>query len=311
MRVKQKNFLRSIGIWVSFFLLFCLNSTVAYETSLNVSSDEDTIFSEIELNASVDRLEIPLNQKLTYTVELSWEGEQERYKVEMAKALPLENLETGGSVSINQKKLVEGKLKSFKTYKFFLKPLCEGEGKIDEVEFKYVDAQTNDTFSLFTQSVAVKIGPPVLKEEKNPLPYLIIILVLFFTIITFSVLKRGKKEKNKEGEDKKEKTLEEKIKDDLKSLRDFLDKKEIDTFFQNLHSILTNYIELKFKIYVKGKTSNDIFNSLLNLDLDETKLALFKEILTRCDLYKYADFKFSKKDFEELLKLFEKILEQR
>ncbi len=307
MMVKRKNFLRSIGIWVSFIFLFCSSSAVA----VDVSSDQDTLLSIIEISASVDKSETPLNEKLTYTVELSWEGEQERYKVEMAKALPLENLELTGSVSINQKKLIERKVKSFKTYKFFLKPLHKGEGKIDEVEFKYVDTQTNDTLSLFTQPVTVKIAPPVLKEEKNPLPYLIIILVLFFLIITFFVLRRREKEENKEGEDKKEKSLEEKAKSDLSSLRDFLDKKEIDAFFQNLHLILTNYIEHKYRIYVKGKSSNNIFNSLLNLDLDKTKLALFKEILTKCDLYKYADFKFTKKDFEELLKLFEKILEQK
>ncbi len=292
------------------FILF-LTNYLTFSKGSAQAIEKDSSFLGIELNASVDRSEAPLNQKITYTVELSWEGEQERYKVEMAKALPLENLEISGSVSISQKKVVEGKLKSFKTYKFFLKPLCEGGGKIDQAEFRYVDIQTADTFSLFTQPVMVKIAPPVLKQKKSPLPYLIFILVLIFFSITLIVLRKKEKGGKKESEDIEEKTFEEKTKDELSSLRDLLGKKEIDNFFQNLYLVLTSYIELKYHIYAKGKTTIDIFNSLLNLDLDEAKLTLFKEILTQCDLFKYADEKFRKKDLEQILDRFEEILEQK
>ncbi|KPL02226.1 MAG: hypothetical protein AMJ90_06365 [candidate division Zixibacteria bacterium SM23_73_2] len=298
---------KRIDLNIILFLLFFL---LTFSEVSAQTAKKDTLFSGIELNAFVDTTEVPLNSQVTLTVELSWQGEQKDITVEMAKTLPLENLENTGSVSINQKRVVEGIPGSAKTYKFFLKPLSEGVGKIGEVDFNYIDLQSGDTLSVFTQPIEIKITPPVLKKGDNTLTYLIVILALVFIIITIFVLrKRGKKEV-KEQKQKKEKSLEEETKIKLKNLRNFIDKDEFDIFFKEFHRVLTGYIELKYHIYIKGRTTIDVFNSLSGLDLDEAELALFKGILTRCDLFKYADEKFSKKDLNDVIEEFEKILEQ-
>jgi len=301
---------KKINSIIILLILFMTGSFACLEGTAQNRGD-DTLFSGIELNAFVDTQEVPLNENITFTVELSWEGEQKRFLIEMTDALPLENLENSGTVSINQRKLVEGKPKSFKTYRFFLKPLGEGEGKIDSVEFAYMDSEKGDTLSVFTQPIIVKITPPVLEQKRNFLPYLIVILLAIFIIITMLVLKRREKGGKKEPGETEDRILEDKIRDKLLSLRNFIDREEFYLFFQEFHRILTYYIELKYHIYPQGKTRTEIFNLLLNLDLEQAKLCLFKEILTKCDLFEYADEKFSRKDLEVILDEFERILEQK
>jgi hypothetical protein len=149
-------------------VIFLLSSLATCQT--------DSVGARIELKSSVDKSEVPFNKEATFTVEASWEGEQDRFSITPVGLPECENFEISGSSSVNETRVEEGKTFSLKTFRFSLKPTHTGTGRIGSVQLSYVDNATQDSSSLSTQPIDVQITPPV--QERGPVPKTILIFVV-------------------------------------------------------------------------------------------------------------------------------------
>jgi hypothetical protein len=297
-----------------FSLVIFLSLGLVFSTALLVNSQIGSVEAQIQLKASVDRSALPFNEKLTLTVQASWEGEQDRFSITPITPPECENFEILGSSSLNETKMVEGKTKSFKTYEFILKPTQTGSGRIGSVLFSYVDNVSGDSSSLSTQPISVKINPPV---EKNPRDYKIVLVIAIALILIYVVYSAKRKTKRVKITDRAkeevkiiEKTLEEKNLETLSTFDLLISEGKLDEFSSKVYKLITNYLEEKYHIFTSGKTTTDIVQSLSALNLREDQIILLKDIMSTCDLAKFAKETVGKEKCEEITGKFKKFLEQ-
>jgi hypothetical protein len=300
---------RSISI-----LIICLVFLVflSFPTFCQIS----TLPAKIELKSSVDRSNVPLNENLNFTVQVSWEGEQSRFMITPVAPPQCDNLEVSGSSSVNESKTEEGKTISLKTYEFVLKPLQTGTGRIGPVEIKYIDNATQDSSSLSTQPVSVQITPATKRGQSSYKIVLVIAIVLILIYVVYSSRRKVRKiaipeEKAPELIEQKEETSEEQALNRLSEISEHLRQGRGDDFSKDIYRLLTGYLEIKYHIITSGKTTSDIISSLSNLDLSPEKNNRLKEILSTCDMIKFAREGLEKERLETLVELVRKFLEQK
>jgi hypothetical protein len=297
-----------------FSLVIFLSLGLLFSAAFWANCQVDSLETKIQLKASVDRPELPFNEKLTLTVQASWEGEQNRFNITPITPPECENFEILGSSSLNETKMVEGKPKSFKTYEFTLKPTQTGSGRIGSVLFSYVDNLTGDSSSLSTQPISVRINPPVEKSPRDYRIVLIIAIALIFIYVVYSAKRRTKRIKVKDRTEEEvkivEKTLEEKTLETLSTFTLLISEGKLDEFSSKVYKLITNYLEEKYHIFTSGKTTTDIVQSLSALNLREDQIILLKDIMSTCDLAKFAKETVGKEKCEEITSKVKKFLEQ-
>jgi len=299
---------------MKFYLVIFFTLSFVFSACFSPNSEINSMEAKIQLKASVDRTELPFNEKLTLTVQASWDGEQDRFSITPITPPPCENFEILGSSSVNETKMVEGKTKSFKIFEFALKPTQTGSGRIGSVLFSYVDNVNGDSSSLSTQPISVKINPPVEEKAPNYKIILIIAIALIFIYVVYSAKRRTKRIKITEesAEEVKiiEKSLEEKTLEILSTLFSLISEKKTDEFSSKVYKLVTSYLEEKYHIFTTGKTTQDIIESLLALNLGEDQITLLKDILSTCDLVKFAKEMVEKERCEDISNKVKKFLEQ-
>ncbi len=296
-------------------LILSLSTVLIFFLSLSANCQTDSIQAKIELKSWVDQSEVPFNQKLTFTVQASWEGEQDRFSLTPVTPPECENFEILGSSSLNETKTEEGKTKSLKTFKFNLKPIQTGAGRIGSVQVSYVDNLTQDSSSLSTQPINVQITPPV--EKKGP-KYRNILIGVIFLVLIYVIWSARKKTRRIEITREKEaerilpekESLEEGTLKKLDVISEEVQKGRLESFCSDVYKLLTGYLEAKYQIVTSGKTTNDIIRSLSNLDISSERISLLKEILCACDLVKFAGEKMEKERCEDMMNQVKKIWEQ-
>jgi predicted Holliday junction resolvase-like endonuclease len=284
--------------------------------SLPAFCQTSTLPAKIELKSSVDRSTVPLNENLNFTIQVSWEGEQSRFMITPVAPPQCDNLEISGSSSLNESKVEEGKTKSLKTFQFVLKPLQTGTGRIGSVQIKYIDNITQDSSSLSTQPVSVQITPATKSSQSGYKTVLVIAIILILIYVIYSSRRKVRKiaipqEQGSEQEEQKPETPEEKALKRLNEISEQLKMGRSDDFSRNIYKLLTGYLETKYQIVTSGKTTNDIVNSLSNLDLSPEKVNRLKEILTTCDMIKFAKEGMEKGKLEQTAEEVRKFLEQK
>ena len=255
-------------------------------------TDSVSVGARIELKSSVDKSEVPFNRRATFTIEASWEGEQDRFSITPVGLPECQNLEIVGSSSVNETRVEEGKTLSLKTFKFALKPTQTGDGRIGPVLLSYVDNATQDSSSLSTQPIDVQVTPPVQKRGSVPKTILIFVVAVVLIYVIYSARKRTKRiEITKEDTQEpmpKEESPEDKALKDLDAISHRVQQGDLKTCPSDVYRLLTGYLEAKYQIVTSGKTTDDIIDSLSNLDIPSERVNLLKNLLAACDLIKYA-----------------------
>jgi len=248
------------------------------------------------------------------SVQAGWDGEQDRFKITPITPPECQNFEILGTSSVNETKMVEGETKSTKTFEFILKTTQTGAGRVGSVLFSYVDNVTGDSSSLSTQPISVTINPPIEKKAPNYKIILIIAIALIFIYVIYSAKRKTKRieiyDQIKEEVKIPEKILEEKTLENLSLLSLLISEGKADEFSSKVYKLIINYLEEKYHIFTTGKTTNDIIDSLSPLNLPEEHITLLKDIMSTCDLVKFAKDMVEKERCEELLTKVKKFLEQ-
>jgi hypothetical protein len=275
----------------------------------------DSAGAKIQLKSSVDRTEVPFNRQLTFSVEASWEGDQGRFTISPLPPPQCENLEILGSASVNQTRMEQGKPISVKTFEFNLKPTQTGLGRIGSVQLRYVDNVTQDSSSLSTQPIEVKITAPVTEGFPHYKTILVICLLLILAYVIYSARRHRKRvEIDKEWEEKKQaergESLEERALKQLDDVAGEAEKEESGQFASGVYKLLTGYLESKYQIVTAGKTTNDIVDALTRLELPPEKVALIRDALSTCDLAKFAAEPVEKSRCQDMAGRIREFLEQ-
>lgn len=305
----------SLDLTMRPFLCALFSIALIFLLCHSADCQSDSIQARIELKASVDRPEVPLNEKLTFTVQASWVGEQNRFSITPVIPPECENLEILGSSSLNESKIEEGKTKSLKTFNFVLKPVQTGKGRIGSVQVNYVDHSTQDSSSLSTQPISVQVTPSVRERGTSYKTALVIAIVAVLIYVVYTARRKTKRIQIPEDRagtklEPEEQSLEEKTLQKLDEIYQEVQPGRLETFPSLLHSLLTGYLESRHHVVTSGKTTNDIISSLSNLNLPAEKMTLLKEILSKCDLVKYAGERVEREKCEEMIDQTRKFLEQ-
>ncbi len=294
-------------------ILFIVFGTILLISFISEVFPSDATSSRVELKAWADKLEMGSDQDLVFTVQAVWVGKLDRFKIEPIRPPECKLFEILGSSSINETKIIEGKSRAFKTFSFVLKATQQGQGGVGSVEFRYVDPVTQDTSRLSTQPIAIQIGPPIKKEGGDGVIYLVLILVIFFTSLTYFVIRRREKERQEEKintEEKVEMSLEQDTSEKLSALEPLLRGEKMEEFFRQIYRLITRYIQGRYHIVTTGKTTPEIMASLSHLGIEERRIMLMESVLKRCDLVKFAKEESGESVGETVLEDFRTILEQ-
>jgi hypothetical protein len=275
----------------------------------------DSLESSIELKSYLDRSEVPFNHQLTFTVEASWEGEQDRFSITPVAPPRCEKLEIMGSSSLNEIRREEGKAKSVKIFKFTLKPTETGSGKVGSIQLGYVDNVTRDTSSLSTQPVSVEITPPVRYRGPDYKTVLLIAIVLILAYVVYSAVRRRQRveitsPEETEKTSPEEESLEDRTLKELEAISRKVRQGELGNFPSDVHKAITGYLERRYQVVTSGKTTDDIIGSLSSLNLPSERIDTLKNVLSACDLIKFAREIPEKERCEKILSQTREILEQ-
>jgi hypothetical protein len=274
----------------------------------------DSLESRIELKSYVDRSEVPFNRSVTFTVEASWEGEQDRFSITPVAPPGCEKLEILGSSSLNEIRREGGGAKSVKIFRFTLKPTETGSGEVGSIKLSYVDNVIQDTSSLSTQPISVQITPPVKERGPDYKTVLFVAIILILAYVVYSAIRRRQRIESAPDEEA-EKTLSEEGPEDralkeLEAISQRIQQGELINFSSDVYRTLTAYLEKRYQVVTSGKTTDDIISSLSSLDLPSERITTLKEVLSACDLIKFAREIPEKEKCEKIMGQARKFLEQ-
>ena len=122
-------------------------------TTVNVLPGDSAIKASVRVGSS----EVPLNRTLSFVLEVSWQGDLNRYQIEEVETPILSNLEIVGNASSNRVADIGGVAQAIRTFEFELKPIALGMAYIDGTMVSYRDQSTDKVHRLMTNRLQVEV----------------------------------------------------------------------------------------------------------------------------------------------------------
>ncbi len=211
----------------------------------------DSTASKITLHTYLEQNDVPQNREAVYHVELSWEGDLQRYHISQISTPVLTNLTLRGSGSANRFFTDEqGKSHSLKRITYYLKPVEMGMAYIDGITVQYEDTKTQQKESLSAQRLGVKIIEAVPEAGAGVSAGVIlfyILLVVFLAVFAYSLWKYFKIRNEEQEETAPELSLEERFLEELNLLKKDNGNNPEDGFHQ-LMQLTRRYFSDKFEL---------------------------------------------------------------
>ncbi len=263
-----------------FLLLFLLIVVIYLPTYLFSQQTNNTFF----MSASVSTNKIPLNKSFKVTLEIKINGIITNYVLSEPFISKMHNMEIIGTASENFTVSKSNQTIFIKRYIYTLKPESLGMAYFPKVLLSVADKKGNILTQLDTQPIPVEIIEPI-KKNKNSflILYIIIFLIIGCTIFFLLTKLHKNREKDKKSEIQEEKIIiEDKYINKLDEIinENILNKEKIN----KLTRLLKNYLEEKYNIKIKNKSTDEILNIISNIPYNEEISILLKE----SDLIKYA-----------------------
>ncbi len=251
----------------------------------------DSLQTHIQLRTFLNSDQVPLNREVVYHVELSWEGQLQRYHIQNIGEPAVTNLKLRGSGSSNRFYTEkDGSPRSVKRITYYLKPLELGMAYINGVTIQYEDTKLNINGSLLSQRLSVQIIEPVPEPGSASALMQTIVLVLvglFLLVLAFFIYRYFKIRKQAEAPPPEPKlSLEEQYLDLIKNSV-LLNDEQPDEQFASLLQLFNRYLKQKFTLD-QVVTFENITNVLNPHIKDQNLLNKLKEIYDRAELVKFA-----------------------
>jgi len=259
----------------------------------------DSTESHIMLRTYLEQDDVPLNREVVYHVELSWEGDLQRYHITSVSEPVLNNLKLRGSGSSNRFFTDEqGKPHSVKRITYYFTPIEIGMAYIDGVSVHYEDKNTLQKETLSAQRLGLKIIQREADADAGiDTGNLIIVVVsaLFLLVLIYFISKYFRIRKLEQNEQIIELTVEQRYQQELSLL---LKETSVDAKpdFNALIHLLTRYLSEKYKI-VAGTPYKEVKLVLQSQDIPPELLNKLEKLYRQGELSKFAGENISEADF--------------
>ncbi|MFQ5706433.1 MAG: hypothetical protein ACE5HO_03240 [bacterium] len=279
--------MRTLFLWL-YACLWAVGPVLA-QVSDTTSAAANAPVGGIRAVARLQAHEVPQNRTLTYTVEVSWQGGLERYSIEKLEDPVLTNLEIVGSSSSNwvgERNNIE---QTVKTYEFILKPIALGMAYVDGLRINYRDNDLDESQSLMTNRLEVKVTDPILEGNANT--WVIGGSVLVLLLVAgggFLVIKRRRIQDTKTFTSAPEiLPLEDQFLTKLKG-EISLDKHDSVESFSALSKLYRSYLSQRYNIAAMEITTQEILDELKNQAMANRVIEETDEVLHACDVAKFS-----------------------
>lgn len=270
---------------------------------------------EIRLSASVDQTQVPLNRTVSFTVQLQWTGDLDKYEIHQFDNPLLENFEIVENSSANRVANVNGETRAIQEYEYTLKPKSLGMGYVEGLIITYTDMGNDKEYRLTTNRIDVKVTDPLPEPgSKSWILWVILIFVLVIVVVIFirqAAKKKAEKKRQAELEAAASVPLEEQY---LEKLKDAVDLSSPDLNvgdgFARLSRLLRLFLAEKFHVAGLEATTEDVITELHNKDLDDRFVNETAESLKKADLIKFSGGAGEKSDLERMYTLIESSLQK-
>lgn len=294
----------------SLCLGFLLIGTAFSQVTDSTTSNSQALEGRIKASARVSPKEVPQNRTVTYTVEISWLGDLDRFEIEKLENPVLTNLEIVGNASSNWVGELDGVIQAIKTYEYTLKPLALGMAYVDGLIVEYKDNEFDKNHRLVTNRLEVKVVDPII-ERSSGIFVLTGGIVLGLMAISAGGFYFIKRKKQKQAEERlraiESIPVEEKYFSELGQKVD-IQKGDISESFSVLSKIFRRYLSERYGISALEITSREIINELKTSTVTEKMLEEVEELLNSCDVAKFSGGFSERASLQRAYTLFEDIL---
>ena len=280
---------------------------------LFASEQEKNIKEEISITASTNQTTIPLNRTVDFSITVRWKGDQERYSVEDFDNPNLTDFEIISTSSSNVVEDVDGIQYSKKIYSYTLKPMELGMGYVDGVFLKYTDNQTQESNTIVTKRIGIKIIKPIKEADYSSI---IIYAVLSFFVVTavafsivFAVKRRRRIERERLEKEKKVIDLESQYLQIIKSFKPD-SAGDLNKFLNEISQVLNKYISQKYEFETTGLNKNGIVAGLKEKDVDEGMIEKIDNVIEKSDIYRFSGQTIDLSEYEFIYSLISSIIEK-
>lgn len=271
-------------------LLFGLCAIVYLFLNGQLYAQSDSLESEIVLRTLLDNDNVPLNEEVVYHVELSWNGDLDRYKIGDISDPAISNLTLRGSGSSNRISTDEnGNPKSIKSLTYYFKPLEIGMAYIDGLTIEYIDQRTNKGEILLAQRLGVKISEATIKAKEEFIPGTVMLWILFISFILIAlyfILRYIQRRKSVQDEEVIVLSIEEKY---LELLKDTIHLSNNDSKqnMSDMVKLLNSYVAERFSI--PGNVEFSIVKDRLEkIKIAKEYLLKVEEMYGKAELARFA-----------------------
>ena len=227
----------------------------------------------IGLKTSISRDMVKGGDTLTYSIELTWPGEEDRFLIEEMRFGTIKSLISAGSKSEISFYRADGLKHTRKRDLYTLVADTLGPAVIDSFAINYYDTQADRAGSFMTKSYEIEIRSPRKPVSRRFTWFLLAAGLLLGLGYVFRIYRRIK---GLPREPHISRNLEERMLDKLSALGI---RKE--NFAPELKSIVVKYLELKLNQRLTGRTTAEILGKVDSLTAERKQL--IKDILEECD----------------------------
>jgi len=261
---------------------------------------------EVTLSTSVDKSEITIGDKITYTLKITYEK-----GIEVTLPSPGKNLGQFDILDYNEPPPTEEDGKVIKIIEYIISNYAVGEYKIPPIKIEY-QPQNGETRELATDEIQITVKSVVKPEEQDirdlkdvvdirpdlSVYYklgtgILILGIIIFLIIYYIRYRKRLKGKRIEEEAAPKYPPHEEAFMALKALegRGLVQKGRIKEFYLEFSEIVRRYISRRYEIDAMEMTTYELMESFKEISIAPENLELLTEILEESDLVKYAKYR--------------------
>jgi hypothetical protein len=279
-----------------FVLIFIVSASIN-SNSLFAFQSDSTASSNISLESMLEKTEVPLNKSVKLTINLSWEGKSDRYKVDSVEEPILTNLEIYGSSSSSKTELRNGTAYTIKSFEFTLRPVEMGMSYVDPLIIAYTETSSENNDHLLTNRLSIKVLQP---EYEADYGWMIRVLIWVGVAIIVGVggyLTRKNIMKKRQPEEAPLPPVEDKYFEKLEAAKG----NSFDSYRRRLDEVVSlfrGYVIEKFDIPLENRSDNSLIEFLYGIKTDEDIIQQIRSIFDSAEQLRFSGAEVMANEFE-------------
>lgn len=242
----------------------------------------------VHLEAEIDRTDIRRDERLRFTVRVSWKGGQDEYEFQWPSQPECDGLTVAGASSSNEVRFEEGNRITIRRFSYVLEPTASGPGRIGAVSLLYTVASTGENHTLRTKALSVTIRDvPSGATGLSPVPLIVSLATMCIGGILLWRWRRRRKVRQEAPAQPS--TPEESARGELGQLRTLTSSGAYREYYDGIASLLRRYIRRTWDIECSRLGTADIVLLMRDrAEVPEDTAERFRKVLSECDLVKFA-----------------------